>query len=194
MLLHEIWMVQELYILKAEVVTGPWNRAASGGIESKFAVLESHPDNFTYNLFAHPQFEENGKILFSVNVNTSDFSSVFDDTRNYRARFYRISPEEAVQTDIPDTLNIHSDFENTLSIGEQEQMATDNIRFSNHNQTIVFGNVEGLFRLVDLNGRVRMTKKIFSGEQINIQHLPNQMYIVVLTTENGNQVKKILNY
>lgn len=194
MMLHEIWMVPELFILKAEAVSGPWNRATSGGIESKFAVLESQPDNFTYNLFAHPQFEEDGKILFSVNVNTSDFSSIYDDTRNYRARFYRISPEEAVEAVIPDTLNIHSDFENTLSIDEHERYEADDIQYRNHDQTILFGKKEGLFRMVDLNGRIRMAKKIFPGERINIQHLPNQMYIVLFNTVKGNQVKKILKY
>lgn len=57
MLMHEIWLVPELYILQADSITGPWNKASSGGIENLFAVLQMPQDNLTYNLFAHPQFE-----------------------------------------------------------------------------------------------------------------------------------------
>jgi hypothetical protein len=194
MLTHEIWLVPELYILKSQSLTGPWNRTATGGIEKKFAVLESEPDNFTYNLFAHPQFEEDGKILFSVNVNTSDFSSIFDDTRNYRARFYCTSLEEAINVEEPDTLNIHNDFDNTLSLADRMRDTEDFFSYNNRFHSISIKNYEGILYLVDLNGRIQIKKEVNSGQRINIKHLPDQMYIVVFVSNHKKQISKILKH
>ncbi len=106
LIMHEIWTVGELFILEADKITGPWNRFTSGGIENRFAIIQPHTNNFSYNLFAHPQFQNEGKILISFNVNTSNFNSIYTDTRNYRARFFWFSVEEAARASIPDTINL----------------------------------------------------------------------------------------
>ena len=43
---------------------------------------------FTYNAMAHPQFERDGEILVSFNVNTPDFSEQFSNVESYRPRFF----------------------------------------------------------------------------------------------------------
>ena len=43
---------------------------------------------FTYNAMGHPQFEKDGKLLVSFNVNTNDFSEQFSNVESYRPRFF----------------------------------------------------------------------------------------------------------
>ncbi len=106
LIMHEIWTVGELYILEADSITGPWNRATSGGKETLFATITPQANLFSYNLFAHPQFQLDGKILISFNVNTTNFSSIYSDTRNYRARFYWLSITDAAAADCPANISL----------------------------------------------------------------------------------------
>jgi hypothetical protein len=122
LIMHEIWLIGELYLLEADELTGPWNRASSGGIEKKFCVIPKHGKNFTYNLFAHPQFRKDGRILISFNVNNSDFWPIFSDTRNYRGRFLWLSVDDAMAADTPDTVDI---YDMLVGTGDQVRM-TDN--------------------------------------------------------------------
>ena len=98
--------VGELWILEADKITGPWNTKASGGIENRFAVIRKPAVNLTYNLFAHPHFQNDGRILVSFNVNTSNFASIYPDTRNYIGRFYWLDVEGAVVASVPDTIKL----------------------------------------------------------------------------------------
>ena len=43
---------------------------------------------FTYNAMGHPQFEKDGKLLVSFNVNTNEFSEQFSNVESYRPRFF----------------------------------------------------------------------------------------------------------
>lgn len=45
---------------------------------------------FTYNAMGHPQFEKDGMILVSFNVNTEEFMEQFSDVSSYRPRFFWI--------------------------------------------------------------------------------------------------------
>jgi len=44
---------------------------------------------FTYNAWAHPQFDRNDELLISYNTN-GDFWSIFDNVELYRPRFIRV--------------------------------------------------------------------------------------------------------
>jgi hypothetical protein len=44
---------------------------------------------FTYNAYAHPQFDRDGELLISYNTN-GDFWSIFNDVEIYRPRFIRV--------------------------------------------------------------------------------------------------------
>ena len=46
------------------------------------------PGLFTYKAMAHPQFEKDGMIRVSYNVNTGVFEQQFSDETTYRPRFF----------------------------------------------------------------------------------------------------------
>ncbi len=63
---------------------GPWRN-----LKQIFKVPElARSTWFTYNAMAHPQFERDGDILVSFNVNTPDFAEQFTNVESYRPRFF----------------------------------------------------------------------------------------------------------
>jgi hypothetical protein len=63
---------------------GPWRNK-----QLVFKTYEQNtPNLFTYNAMAHPQFEKDGMILVSYNVNTEVFAEQFSDVSTYRPRFF----------------------------------------------------------------------------------------------------------
>ncbi len=168
LLMHEIWLIGELYILEADALTGPWNRYASGGIENKFAVIKPHGQNFTYNLFAHPHFKQDEKILISYNVNNSDFWPIFDDTRNYRARFFWLDVEKAVSTSTPDTLDYYDSL-----VGIEEKIQGDgglspHVRYDGRNLVIEQVNEALILDVFGLDGRKYLSRSLTADEVISL--------------------------
>jgi hypothetical protein len=106
LLMHEIWLVGKLYILKSDKITGPWHNAFMGGDEKVFCEIKEHKPNFTYNLFAHPQFDSEGKLLISFNTNTSKFEDIFKSSLNYRARFLWLDIDKAYEATSPELIEI----------------------------------------------------------------------------------------
>lgn len=62
---------------------GPWSNKK---LVYEIPALKSNW--YTYNAMAHPQFEKDGMILVSYNVNTDDFSEQFSNVESYRPRFF----------------------------------------------------------------------------------------------------------
>ncbi len=74
----------EIYTFVANSPTGPW-----GNKQLIFKTYEQNtPHLFTYNAMAHPQFEKDGMILVSYNVNTEIYAQQFSDVSTYRPRFF----------------------------------------------------------------------------------------------------------
>lgn len=74
----------EIYTFIADSPTGPWKNK-----QLVFKTYEQDvPHLFTYNAMAHPQFEKDGMILMSYNVNTEVFAEQFSDVNTYRPRFF----------------------------------------------------------------------------------------------------------
>lgn len=74
----------EIYTFVADSPTGPWRNK-----KLIFRTYEQNiPHLFTYNAMAHPQFEKDGMILVSYNVNTEVFAEQFSDVSTYRPRFF----------------------------------------------------------------------------------------------------------
>lgn len=74
----------EIYTFIADSPTGPWRNK-----QLMFKTYEQNtPNLFTYNAMAHPQFEKDGMILISYNVNTEVFAEQFSDVSTYRPRFF----------------------------------------------------------------------------------------------------------
>jgi hypothetical protein len=193
LIMHEIWFVQELYILQADSLTGPWNRSGTGGIENKFAVIHSPEVNFTYNLFAHPQFKHGEDLLISYNVNNHDFWPIFDDSRNYRARFYWMDVDRAVSTATPDTLDIWEYFESTrVPIMEQDPQLP---QLEQLDGTLYIENVRipTLLEIYGPDGRKWISRRIFSEGTISLAGLPENILLVRLRNREGASVTKIFN-
>ncbi|MDR1624359.1 MAG: DUF5005 domain-containing protein [Tannerellaceae bacterium] len=74
----------EIYTFIADNPYGPWRNK-----KLVFKTYEQDtPHLFTYNAMAHPQFEKDGMILVSYNVNTEVFAEQFSDVSTYRPRFF----------------------------------------------------------------------------------------------------------
>lgn len=81
---HKVLWSGQIFTFTSETPYGPW-----GNKKQIFKIPDlGNKDWFTYNAMAHPQFEKDGMILFSFNVNTNDFSQQFSDVRSYRPRFF----------------------------------------------------------------------------------------------------------
>ncbi len=83
----------EIYTFIADSPTGPWRNK-----KLIFKTYEQNtPDLLTYNAMAHPQFEKDGMILVSYNVNTQVFSQQFSDVSTYRPRFFWIDIDKILK-------------------------------------------------------------------------------------------------
>ena len=76
----------EIYTFTSDSPTGPWRNKQ---LIYRIPAMENRK-LFTYNAMAHPQFEKDGMILVSYNVNTEEFSQQFSDVSTYRPRFFWI--------------------------------------------------------------------------------------------------------
>ena len=192
LIMHEIWLVGELFILEADKITGPWNRATSGGIENKFAVIKNNPSNITYNLFAHPHFQNDGRILISFNVNTTNFSSIYQDSRNYRARFYWLDVESAVTASIPDTAKL---FASTVGTGpevygnNQSRISYNRATNSIHVNCI---SSSAYLTVYGMDGRLYLKSEINDDTEISCSHLPGTLVIISLRGDWGVETKKVV--
>jgi hypothetical protein len=193
LLMHEIGLIGELHILESDQLTGPWNRKSTGGIDHKFAVIRPHGNNFTYNLFAHPQFRSGEDILISYNVNNHDFWPIFDDTRNYRARFHWLNVERAVSTEIPDTLDY---FDSVVGIDDDSAEGNDpsaslTLR---EGQLYVSGVTERTqLEIFGMDGRRHLFRSLSGEEIISLNEIGADLLFVRLSGKSGSRVEKILN-
>jgi len=193
LIMHEIWLIGELYILEADKLTGPWNKAGSGGIENKFAVIKPYGKNITYNLFAHPHFTRGEDILITYNVNNRDFWPIFDDTRNYRARFYWMDVEKAVNTSIPDTLDIWDYFLSTQ--GQVIEQSPDVPQLRNAERILYVENVvsPSLLEIYGMEGRRYYSSRITGDVTVPLHEFPGSVLIIRLTGQKRSIVRKIYN-
>lgn len=81
---HQALWVGDIYTFISDTPYGPWRN-------KKTVFTAQEPSNLnTYNATAHPQFEKDGMILVSYNVNsnTDEFFPHFKDASLYRPRFF----------------------------------------------------------------------------------------------------------
>lgn len=84
LLTQNIWLLPEIYTFTSDSPVGPW---ASKRLI--YTTPETEQDMFTYNAYAHPQFDEDANMLVSYNTN-GDFWSIFNNVELYRPRFIRV--------------------------------------------------------------------------------------------------------
>ena len=77
------WNSGKIYTFISDTPCGPWS-----GKTLVYRIPDlADSDWYTYNAMAHPQFENDGRILVSYNVNSNDFSDQKSDVESYRPRF-----------------------------------------------------------------------------------------------------------
>ena len=74
----------EIYTFISDNPQGPWYNKQLIYTTNE----QEEPNLFTYNAMAHPQFEKDGMILISYNVNTEDWEQQHDDVSTYRPKFF----------------------------------------------------------------------------------------------------------
>jgi len=84
LLTQDIWLSPKIYSFTSESPTGPWSNK-----RLLYTTPETGGSTFTYNAYVHPQFDRDGEMLMSYNVN-GDFWSIFSNVELYRPRFIRI--------------------------------------------------------------------------------------------------------
>ena len=84
LLTQDIWLSPKIYTFTSDSPVGPW-----GSKRLIYTTPETEQDMFTYNAYAHPQFNEDANMLVSYNTN-GDFWSIFSNVELYRPRFIRV--------------------------------------------------------------------------------------------------------
>ncbi|MCF8231036.1 MAG: hypothetical protein K9J27_02515 [Bacteroidales bacterium] len=192
MLMHETFLVDELVVLKADELTGPFNAYNSGGTENTFAIIEEAGNYNTYNLGGHPQFNENGKLLISFNVNAHDFGSIYQDTRNYRGRFYWCDVEETISVSPPDTVRIFDDFTGTSSNESIERTNQDYFNVFEKRAQLRNLRDDARLNIYGINGQKYLSKEVRNNEIISLSQLPRQLLILELVTDDTVVTRKMM--
>lgn len=80
---HKFLNNGSVYTFTSDTPYGPW-----GNRKLIYKITLDNPDWYCYNAMAHPQFEQDGRILISYNVNTNTFSEQATNVESYRPRFF----------------------------------------------------------------------------------------------------------
>ena len=82
---HEIIFGDRIFLAESDGPTGPFRNR-----RTLFCTPETGGDIFTYNTFVHPELSTSGELRVSYNINSFDFSDLFENADLYRPRFLRI--------------------------------------------------------------------------------------------------------
>ncbi|MEL7586830.1 MAG: hypothetical protein AAGU19_08955 [Prolixibacteraceae bacterium] len=82
-----------IYTFIADSPQGPWYNK-----KLIYTTREQNtPGLLTYNAMAHPQFEKDGMILISYNVNNEDFVKQHSDVSTYRPRLFWVEKDKILK-------------------------------------------------------------------------------------------------
>jgi len=82
---QEIIFGDRIFVYESDTPVGPWLNQ-----KTLYCTPESGGDIFTYNSFVHPELSEEGELVISYNINSFDFSDLFENADNYRPKFIRV--------------------------------------------------------------------------------------------------------
>lgn len=90
---NKTWNSGEIYTFTSDNPWGPW-----GNKKLIYKIQDlGNPNWYTYNAMAHPQFEKDGMILISFNVNTNNFPEQISDVASYRPRFFWVEKSSILE-------------------------------------------------------------------------------------------------
>ncbi len=186
LLTQDVWTSPKIFTFTSDSPTGPWKNQ-----RMIYETPEREGDTWTYNAYAHPQFNSKGELLVSYNVN-GDFFSIFDNVEIYRPRFIRVpymnidfafwtSGKEEIKTrGIMDLAIYPNPVKNKLNIS----LRVD--EFKNASMEIS-----------DVRGVIIHTKNIHltPGDNtyyMNLKDLAPGIYFCRLQMENGSEILKFI--
>lgn len=88
----KLW-VNEIYTFTSDTPYGPWSHKKVIYTVPDF----TDPNLMCYNAMAHPQFEKDGMILITYDMNTSDGNQQAADVSTYRPRFIWIKIDDILK-------------------------------------------------------------------------------------------------
>lgn len=186
LLTQDIWTSPKIFTFTSDSPTGPWKNK-----RLIYETPEREGDTWTYNAYAHPQFNSKGELLVSYNVN-GDFFSIFDNVEIYRPRFIRVpymnidfafwstGKEELKSKGIMDMEIYPNPVKNSL-----------NIAITAHNPQTT--NLE----ILDVRGMIIHSKNIYlapgdNNYNISVKDLFPGMYFCRIQLKNGSEILKFI--
>jgi hypothetical protein len=100
---QDIWLSSDIWSFTSVSPTGPWKNKTKIYVTPKLAA-----SSMTYNAWAHPEFDIDGRLLISYN-NNADFGELLKNAELYRPTFIRV-PYSMLDTSF-----------NTSSLKEQKE-------------------------------------------------------------------------
>lgn len=174
---QDIWLSPEIYSFISTTPVGPW--------ENKTLIYSTpidYDETFTYNAYAHPQFDENNHLLVSYNSN-GDFRAIFDNIEIYRPKFIRV-PYQLIDPEFTSSINPHSPKKIEEVFDVYPNPAVDLIYIYLDN---VYEDKISL-KVYNLNGTLKKEKKISGpamaySSAIEVGNLQAGIYILVLQSD-----------
>jgi hypothetical protein len=126
-------------------------------------------------------------------VNNSDFWPIFNDTRNYRARFYWLDVASAVTTSVPDTLDY---FDSVVGIDDNRTLKDDHFsvfRVAGGHLCIEQITSPALLQIYGIDGREFLSCQVSGNEVIPLFDIPCNLLVIRLTDGKESRVQKIVN-
>ena len=132
-------------------------------------------------------------FLITYNVNNRDFWPIFDDTRNYRARFYWMDIDQAMAAPAPDTLDIWADILGTNVAGPGSVAIAPCLRC--YGQRLYLENISSttLIEIYGTDGRLYISRRIDTDCAVSLERLPVSILLVRLSNRKGTTVSKVYN-
>ncbi len=132
-------------------------------------------------------------IFTSINCCGEDFWPIFNDTRNYRARFFWLDVEKAVNTSVPDTLDY---FDSVVGIEEKYRGGgglSAIMRLEHGHLVVEQVNEELMLDIYGLDGRKYLSRRISADEVISLSSIPQELLLIRIKGQGDAQVLKVLN-
>jgi hypothetical protein len=179
LLTQDIWLSPEIYSFTSTGPAGPWSNK-----RHLYTTPETSGDTWTYNAYVHPQFDRNGEMLVSYNVN-GDFWSIFSNVEIYRPRFIRIPYMNLDYAFWPNQAETYT------GIKELPIRAYPNPVIADVTIEIFIDQPSGgIIELKDIRGATLIKKQVMSGSKgvhkisLNMNNLQGGVYFCLVKLNN----------
>ncbi|MBI9067075.1 MAG: DUF5005 domain-containing protein [Salinivirgaceae bacterium] len=183
---QDIWLSANIYSFTSNSPVGPWENK-----KILYTTPIVYDNTFTYNAYAHPQFDENNELLISYNTN-GDFWEIFNNVEIYRPNFIRV-PYELIDNDFAANLITIKKKDKLYSFELYPNPAQNEITL----EFVAANNDNTEFTIYNTKGQIekRINNNIVPGactKTINISALPHGIYYCVLKNRENCVTKKLI--